>query len=146
MRNCDKYSKEEIITATGKMYKHPAVVDGKPINCDNTNCCVCDLDKIREGCNNCGQAFILWLYSEAEPEKEEDKDDPVNHPSHYTDGETEVIDYIEDKGLDFCLGNAVKYISQAGKKDQSKEVEDLQKAIWYINRKIEQIGKEKSDE
>lgn len=65
--------------------------------------------------------------------------DSVNHPSHYTDGKIEVIEYIEDKKLDFCLGNAIKYISRAGKKDKTKEVEDLEKAIWYINRKIKEI-------
>lgn len=42
--------------------------------------------------------------------------DPVNHPSHYTYGKIETIDYIEDKGLGFNLGNAVKYISRAGHK------------------------------
>ncbi len=63
--------------------------------------------------------------------------DPINHPSHYTDGKIEVIDFIEDKGLDFHLGNAIKYISRAGKKDPSRTIEDLKKAIWYINRKIE---------
>lgn len=62
--------------------------------------------------------------------------DAVNHPSHYTDGRIEVIDYIEDKKLGFHLGNAVKYISRAGKKDPSKEIEDLEKAVWYINRYI----------
>lgn len=60
--------------------------------------------------------------------------DPVNHPSHYTDGKYEVIDFIEDKNLGFHLGNAVKYICRAGKKDSDKEVEDLQKAIWYLDR------------
>jgi hypothetical protein len=67
--------------------------------------------------------------------------DPVNHPSHYTDGKIEVIDFIEDKKLDFHLGNAVKYISRAGKKNPDKTVEDLQKAVWYINRKIESLQK-----
>ena len=69
------------------------------------------------------------------------KPDSVNHPAYYADGNIEVIDYIEDKHLGFCLGNAVKYISRAGKKDASTEVEDLQKAVWYINRRIEQIRK-----
>lgn len=64
-------------------------------------------------------------------------DDPVNHPSHYTDGKIEVIDFIEDKKLGFHLGNAVKYIARAGKKDPTKTVEDLEKAIWYIKRYIE---------
>ena len=144
MRNFYKHSKEEIITVAGD-YNYPAVVNGKLINCNKTNCDACDLNKISENCKGCGQAFIVWLYSEADPEKEENKNDPVNHPSHYTDGKIEVIDYIEDKGLGFCLGNAVKYISRAGKKDQSKEVEDLQKAAWYIQRKIEQISKEKTE-
>lgn len=62
--------------------------------------------------------------------------DPVNHPSHYTSGKIEVIDFIEDQKLDMHCGNAVKYIARAGKKDPSKEVEDLKKASWYINRKI----------
>jgi hypothetical protein len=65
------------------------------------------------------------------------KNDPVNYPSHYTDGKIEVIDFIEDKKLGFHLGNAVKYIARAGKKDPAKTVEDLEKAIWYIKRYIE---------
>lgn len=65
--------------------------------------------------------------------------DNVNHPAHYTDGQIEVIEYIEDKKLGYCLGNAVKYISRAGKKDPAKEVEDLQKAEWYIRRRIQEL-------
>lgn len=63
--------------------------------------------------------------------------DPVNHPAHYTDGKIEVIDFIEDKALGFCLGNTVKYIARAGKKDPEKYTEDLRKAAWYLNREIE---------
>lgn len=65
--------------------------------------------------------------------------DPVNRPAHYTDGKIEVIDYIEDKKLGFCLGNAIKYISRAGKKDPTKEIEDLKKAKWYIERRIKEL-------
>jgi len=65
--------------------------------------------------------------------------DPVNHPSHYTDGKIEVIDFIEDKKFGYCLGNAIKYISRAGKKNKETEIEDLQKAIWYINRRISEL-------
>lgn len=72
--------------------------------------------------------------------------DAVNHPSHYTDGKIEVIDFIEDKNLDFCLGNAVKYISRAGKKDPTKEIEDLKKAVWYINRRIQELEQEAESE
>ena len=63
----------------------------------------------------------------------------VNHPNHYANGRIEVIDFIEDKGLGFHLGNAVKYISRAGRKDPARTVEDLQKAVWYINRQIERL-------
>jgi len=62
--------------------------------------------------------------------------DMVNHPEHYTDGGIETIDFIEAKKLPYHLGNSVKYISRAGKKNPEKTVEDLQKAIWYINRYI----------
>ena len=65
--------------------------------------------------------------------------DVVNHPSHYTDGKIEVIDFIEDKRLNFHRGNAVKYIARAGKKNSEKEIEDLQKAAWYINREIKSL-------
>lgn len=68
--------------------------------------------------------------------------DPVNRPSHYTDGKIEVIDFIEDKKLGFHLGNAVKYIAQAGKKDPTKKVEDLRKAAWYIQRELDRLTKE----
>lgn len=72
----------------------------------------------------------------------ENINDPVNRPSHYTDGKIEVIDFIEDKKLGFCLGNAIKYIARAGKKNKDKEVEDLEKAIWYIKRRIKEIREE----
>lgn len=66
----------------------------------------------------------------------EPTNDPVNHPAHYTTGKIEVIDYIEDQKLPYHLGNAVKYISRAGKKDKDKIIEDLKKAVWYIQRYI----------
>jgi hypothetical protein len=64
------------------------------------------------------------------------KGEAVNHPSHYNQGKFEVIDVIHDWKLGFDLGNAVKYIARAGAKDQSKYVEDLKKAIFYINDEI----------
>ena len=72
--------------------------------------------------------------------------DPVNHPAHYTTGKIEVIDYIEDQKLPYHLGNAVKYISRAGKKDKDKTGEDLKKAVWYIERYIGMIGEKGSAE
>lgn len=71
----------------------------------------------------------------------DDENDPVNHPSHYVDGNIEVMDYIEDKQLNFARGNVIKYVSRAGKKDPNKELEDLSKAFWYLNREIERLKK-----
>lgn len=65
------------------------------------------------------------------------KHDPVNHPSHYTDGKIEVINFINDKNYGFEIGNTIKYLSRAGKKDKTKTVEDLKKARWYLNHHIE---------
>ena len=66
---------------------------------------------------------------------EEPTEDLVNNPSHYRKHPSgvECIDITEH--MDFCLGNAVKYIWRAGLKGD-KEVQDLQKAIFYLNRKI----------
>ncbi|MCI0528115.1 MAG: DUF3310 domain-containing protein [Nitrospira sp.] len=70
-------------------------------------------------------------------------DSSVDHPSHYG-GEGnpyETIKVIEAWGIGegFVLGNAIKYLSRAGKKDPATEIQDLKKAVWYINRRIEQL-------
>jgi hypothetical protein len=61
--------------------------------------------------------------------------DPVNHPQHYTSHPSgiEVIQITEH--MNFCLGNAVKYILRADLKGNA--VQDLQKARWYIDREIQ---------
>lgn len=73
-------------------------------------------------------------------ENEENKKtlyDKINHPSHYTYGEIEVIEFIEQVTKDykpelaFAIGNAIKYISRANRKNGK---EDLDKARWYLNR------------
>lgn len=66
------------------------------------------------------------------------KSEKINHPAHYG-GESnpyEAIKVIEAWGLGFCLGNVVKYISRAGRKDPATELEDLKKAHWYLEREI----------
>jgi hypothetical protein len=65
----------------------------------------------------------------------EAKADPVNHPLHYKAGGFETIDFIEAKDLNYRLGNVIKYVSRAGKKD-SDPVQDLEKAAWYLQREI----------
>jgi hypothetical protein len=65
----------------------------------------------------------------------------VNHPNHYG-GETniyEAIKVIDSWDLGFSLGNTVKYISRAGKKDPNKELEDLRKAKWYLDHHIKNL-------
>ena len=67
----------------------------------------------------------------------------VNNPLHYggVDNPYEAIKVIEAWGLDFHLGNTVKYISRAGIKNPEKELEDLKKAAWYLQRRIDNLQK-----
>lgn len=67
----------------------------------------------------------------------------VSHPKHYNQGKIEVIEFIEDKNLDFCLANTIKYICRAGIKNPATHIEDLEKAAWYLARKIERLKAEK---
>lgn len=79
------------------------------------------------------------------PKQQKAAGSAINHPAHYNHG-IEVIDYIESHNLNFNRGNAVKYLTRAGLKDKDKEVEDLEKARWYVDRELERIKKEKSHE
>jgi Protein of unknwon function (DUF3310) len=76
--------------------------------------------------------------------------DPVNHPSHYTFGKIQVADALEDWQMNLWRGTAVKYIVRAGRKGDSsdgpeiwrrKEIEDLKKAKWYLEREIGRLEK-----
>lgn len=95
-------------------------------NGHNTRTCIVDEDLSRHG-----KPFQL-----RQPEVKYINEEKVNHPSHYNPGNIEVIDAIEDWGLDFNSGNVIKYIvrscSSGDKKHNTRE--DLEKAIWYINR------------
>lgn len=111
---------------------------------------LCKEDGVLEGCNK-------ELYHLDNVDFKEDifrirfkMEDNVNHPPHYTwlkdKCGIEVIDIT--RHMDFCLGNSIKYILRAGRKqdasltDNQKEIEDLKKAIWYINDRIKQLEKE----
>ena len=67
-------------------------------------------------------------------------EDMVNHPSHYCQGDIEVIDAIEDWKLGYHEGNVVKYVARACHKQN--RLEDLKKAQWYLTRLIEKLKKE----
>ena len=64
----------------------------------------------------------------------------VNHPKHYNTGNIEVIDIIEDWKLGFNDGNVVKYIARH--RHKTNPIEDIKKAIWYLNRHLESLEKE----
>ena len=114
------------------------------------NCCNCiyaDKTEFEEPCVRCkGTVAPISKEFETRPDFWTDgkcvrtiTDDPVNHPSHYTKGKIEVADFIADQKLNFDRGNAVKYVCRAGSKDPSKEIQDLEKAIWYINHEIKML-------
>lgn len=66
--------------------------------------------------------------------------DMVNRPAHYCEGRKyEPLKVISDWELNYRLGSALKYISRAGRKDPSRTVEDLKKAIFYLDREIEAL-------
>lgn len=69
----------------------------------------------------------------------ENNKEQVNHPNHYggKDNVYEAIKVIDEWNLGFSLGNTIKYISRAGKKDPNKELEDLKKALWFLKHHIE---------
>lgn len=89
--------------------------------------------------SNMDQVEVLAEHLKEHAERE---DAAYNHPSHYggEDNPYEAIKVIEAWELDFCLGNTVKYISRAGKKDADKEIEDLKKTRWYLDRRIQQLS------
>lgn len=80
------------------------------------------------------------------------KDDNVNHPTHYT-GHPSGVECIQiTEHFGFCVGNAIKYLWRAGHKAETgktarqKEIEDLQKARWYIDREIRRLKRDGDDE
>jgi hypothetical protein len=75
--------------------------------------------------------------------------DLVNHPNHYGGSENvyEVIKVCEAWGLDYdaYLFNVVKYVARAGKKTTDTEIQDLKKALFYLDRKIKNLENNKND-
>lgn len=65
--------------------------------------------------------------------------DPVNNPSHYTYGNIECIDFLDScgYGLDFCLANAIKYLTRC--KHKGTMVQDIKKAIWYASHAVQKL-------
>lgn len=82
---------------------------------------------------------VSWYDEEPTPVKiisdENLLNETVNHPDHYQGNKYEAIDIIEDYNLNFHLGNVIKYVLRADKKND--RVEDLKKAAWYLSRELE---------
>lgn len=71
--------------------------------------------------------------------------DPVNHPSHYTDGAIEHITYVASRPgwiKGYTIGNCTKYLHRAGLKDGSSELQDLRKAAWFLDYYIKWLEKQ----
>ena len=104
--------------------------------CGGTGPCQCPPPKVEQVNNMPGHRN-----PPPPPEKEQ-----VNHPQHYggQDNPYEAIKVIDAWDLGFSLGNTVKYISRAGKKGKDKELEDLRKALWYLQHHIETLEKNRS--
>ena len=106
----------------------------------------CDLCPLRDtdDCpTDCDGYEIAWSAIQKYLEKHSDislkptQTDSVNHPAHYNRGKIEVADFIYDQQLNFNRGNAIKYICRAGFKGDM--VEDLEKAIWYLNHELKML-------
>lgn len=82
---------------------------------------------------------VKYLYDDTTDKKLNRITNAIDHPSHYNRGKIEVIDFIEDQGLSFHLGNVIKYIARAGSKGD--KLEDLKKARWYLDRYINEVMK-----
>lgn len=86
------------------------------------------------------QREVIVIMDDDKPKKEF-----VHHPQHYggKDNPYEAIKVIEAWNLGFCLGNTLKYISRAGKKDDT--IQELEKALWYLKREIKKLKNGKED-
>lgn len=130
-----KLEKEKQLVARYKWALYHAACD---YSMTKTDCSKCNC---RESCkhNPATLGCIFALRRLADVKRRE----AVDHPAYYKAGGVEAIDVIEAWGLDFCLGNTVKYIARCGRKSENA-VGDLKKAAWYLNREIERKEKEDS--
>lgn len=87
--------------------------------------------------------FKLEPPSEAD-QKLIDAYDNIN-PKHYKRGDIEVIDFIEDQDFNYNRGQVIRYLSRAGHKPNNPELDDLKKALWYLEREIKNVTEKESD-
>lgn len=129
------------VTSTGCWAKG----SGARCGCDKSPPCVCKLPRLScpncaEVCHACACARDIARDAAEQARRRADviaaTDDPVTSPAHYkTDAGMEAVDVMEAFNLGLHLGNAVKYILRAGKKDDYAQ--DLRKAIWWLQREVD---------
>jgi len=82
------------------------------------------------------------MYEQHEHKILKDRLDVVEHPTHYCSHPSGVECIKITEHLNFCIGNAIKYLWRAGIKNKGTKIEDLRKALWYINREINRLERE----
>ena len=134
LRNYEKKAKKsKVVKAVTEMKKALDVIEKKDIQADWEN----KKAFWKTMKNQYGDATSQVMDELVDPKPffGEITSDLVNHPPHYRDGGIEVIDFIEAKDLNYRLGNVIKYVARAGKK-HTDPVQDLEKALWYLQREI----------
>ena len=83
-------------------------------------------------------------YQSGQEQYEKTRDPAVDHPSYYSAGSIEVLDVITAFNLNFNTGNAIKYVCRCGHKPGADKITDLRKAVFYLNREIEDAEKRRN--
>ena len=127
----------ETTVRIGSVYRLTGAKTGSNLAIDKW---VADVEAIDGRTWTIDDSYDFYSLANENEETQKTLDDKVSHPSHYTYGEIEIIDFIEQVTKDykpelaFAIGNAIKYISRANRKNGR---EDLDKARWYLNRAFE---------
>lgn len=112
-------------------YEHDSAIDEPCVSCSKST----NHFEPKEHSSNCKISEIKFKNKDYGF----DEIDMVNHPLHYQHG-IEPIEFIESHNLNFNLGNVIKYVSRAPYKEA--ELEDLKKALWYLEREIKKHEQE----
>lgn len=107
---------------------YKSVDSAKEVNCEE-----CIYYNMGDGCeySYCKKEYDDYYYKE--------KEKNAIKPSHYKAGEFDVITFCQLHNINFDLGNVIKYVTRAGKKENNSELQDLNKAMEYLKRRIEFI-------
>ena len=107
---------------------YKSVDSSKEVNCED-----CIYYNMGDGCeySYCKKEYDDYYYKQ--------KEENAIKPSHYKAGEFDVIAFCQLHNINFDLGNVIKYVTREGKKENNSELQDLNKAMEYLKRRIEFI-------